>query len=58
MKDDKEFEWRNVLTLENVHKRPIYFVDWSPFDNLIASCSGDDSIKIFGPEGVSKIQID
>jgi len=39
--------WKNVCTLSGYHKRAIYDVDWSHHSGLIATASGDDSIKIF-----------
>lgn len=40
--------WKCAFTLSGAHSRCIYDVDWSKTDNLIATASGDDSIRIIG----------
>lgn len=46
-KSSKDPVWKCVSTLSGYHTRTIYDVDWSHDTDLIASCGGDDSIKIF-----------
>ena len=43
----KVAQWTCVSTLENAHSRCIYSVSWSKVNGLIATASGDNSIKIF-----------
>lgn len=42
-------EWRHVSTVSGCHTRVIYSVDWSK-DNVIATSSGDNSIRLFKEE--------
>ncbi|XP_065667150.1 probable cytosolic iron-sulfur protein assembly protein CIAO1 homolog [Hydra vulgaris] len=44
--------WKCICTLAGYHLRPIYSVDWNHQNDLIASCSADDSIKIFKQDDV------
>lgn len=52
----KDAVWKCLCTLSGYHTRVIYDVDWSHESGLIASCGGDDSIKIFKEE--SEISVD
>lgn len=42
--------WKCVCTLSGYHTRPIYDVRWCHLTGLIASASGDDSIRIFAED--------
>lgn len=42
-------QWKCIATLQGYHSRPIYDVSWCKLTDLIATCSGDDSICIFKP---------
>eukprot|EP01103_Thecamoeba_quadrilineata_P000971 TRINITY_DN1085_c0_g1_i2.p1 TRINITY_DN1085_c0_g1~~TRINITY_DN1085_c0_g1_i2.p1 ORF type:complete len:193 (-),score=14.17 TRINITY_DN1085_c0_g1_i2:188-766(-) len=44
--EDGDFKWKNACTLSGEHRRTIYTIDWSKA-NVIATGSGDDSIRIF-----------
>lgn len=48
-----EDSFKKVLVVDDIHKRPIYSVDWSK-QNLIAGGSADDSIRIFSFDSDSK----
>ncbi|KAJ1964848.1 Cytosolic iron-sulfur protein assembly protein [Dimargaris xerosporica] len=41
--------WRCVATIKDAHQRCIYSVSWSGVHDLVASCSGDNTIAIFEP---------
>lgn len=47
MTTGNDSKWKNVCTLSGYHSRTIYDVDWSHISNLIATASGDDSVRIF-----------
>ena len=42
-----EPHWRCIQTITGEHDRPIYGVSWSRANGMIATASGDNSIKIF-----------
>ncbi|XP_042887753.1 probable cytosolic iron-sulfur protein assembly protein CIAO1 [Penaeus japonicus] len=44
---EKEPVWKCVCTLSGFHKRTIYDISWCPLTGAIATCSGDDTIRIF-----------
>ncbi|KAJ3228655.1 cytosolic iron-sulfur protein assembly [Chytriomyces hyalinus] len=66
--DDKSIKiWQNknindgfslfscVATLENAHSRAIYSVSWSKTHGKIATCGGDNSIRIFSFDPASNV---
>ncbi|CAF1586487.1 unnamed protein product [Rotaria magnacalcarata] len=42
--------WKCVCSISGYHKQPIYDVNWCPLTGLIATASGDNSIRIFREE--------
>ncbi|KAJ1556819.1 hypothetical protein HK096_010631, partial [Nowakowskiella sp. JEL0078] len=46
----KKTKWACVATVPDLHSRTIYAVSWSKHNNLIATSSGDNSIKILLPK--------
>jgi len=40
-------KWSNASTLSGYHTRPIYFIDWCPNTNYLATAGGDNSIRLF-----------
>ncbi|XP_047468721.1 probable cytosolic iron-sulfur protein assembly protein CIAO1 isoform X4 [Penaeus chinensis] len=44
---EKEPVWKCVCTLSGYHKRTVYDISWCPLTGAIATCSGDDTIRIF-----------
>ena len=42
-----EPNWKCIQTIAGEHDRPIYGVSWSRANGMIATASGDNSIKIF-----------
>ncbi|KAF8822476.1 WD domain, G-beta repeat-containing protein [Cardiosporidium cionae] len=43
--------WRCESTLQGFHQRAIYYVDWHPNKNLIATGCGDNGLRIFSQRG-------
>lgn len=41
--------WRHLCTVSGQHDRSVFSADWSRTNNLIATGSGDDAIRIFRP---------
>uniref|UniRef100_A0A1B0GIX5 Probable cytosolic iron-sulfur protein assembly protein Ciao1 n=1 Tax=Lutzomyia longipalpis TaxID=7200 RepID=A0A1B0GIX5_LUTLO len=44
---DNETAWKCVCTLSGFHTRSIYDISWCHLSGLLATASGDDSIRIF-----------
>jgi len=44
----KDPTWKCICTISGYHSRCVYDVDWNQNNGLLATASGDDSIKIFG----------
>ena len=42
-----ESKWKSVAILKGYHTRPIYSVSWSKYNNKIATCGGDNYIRVF-----------
>ncbi|ORX79067.1 putative cytosolic iron-sulfur protein assembly protein Ciao1 [Anaeromyces robustus] len=42
-----ESKWKSVAVLKGYHTRPIYSVSWSKLNNKLATCGGDNYIRIF-----------
>lgn len=40
-------KWKSVAILKGYHTRPIYSVSWSKLNNKIATCGGDNYIRVF-----------
>jgi len=45
--DNTESKWKSVAVLKGYHTRPIYSVSWSKLNNKIATCGGDNYIRVF-----------
>lgn len=43
----KDLKWKTVSILKGYHTRAIYSVSWSKLNNKIATCGGDNYIRIF-----------
>lgn len=53
----KDPTWKCICTISGYHSRCVYDVDWNQNNGLLATASGDDSIKIFG-ETTSVVKAD
>jgi len=42
-----ESKWKTVAVLKGYHTRPIFSVSWSKYNNKIATCGGDNYIRVF-----------
>jgi len=56
--DQQFLSWKLVCTLSGFNDRPIYDVSWSKGSiNLLATCSGDNTINIFKQDSYSGDQL-
>jgi len=45
--ETNESKYKPVSVLKGFHTRPIYSVSWSKLNNKIATCGGDNYIRVF-----------
>ncbi|KAF0509121.1 WD40 repeat-like protein [Gigaspora margarita] len=48
--DRNESKWKCICTMSGYHQRCIYSVSWSKVHGRIASCGGDNTVRIFEQE--------
>jgi len=58
---DADCQWRIISTIKGEHPRPVYSVDWLPFDVAestasIASACGDNHVRVFQPKDKSSME--